>query len=59
MAAIGCLIPLVLMIIGAVAGSAIGGRTVGVWGGAIGVVVGVAAMLLMWWLFERAKNLPE
>lgn len=59
MAAVGCLIPLLLMIGGAAIGGAIGGRTAGVWGGGVGLVVGIAAMLWVLWLFGRARNLPE
>jgi|KBSSwiStaDraftv2_1062776.scaffolds.fasta_scaffold1418042_1 hypothetical protein len=60
MFAIGCLIPLVLLAVGAVAGGLLGGTTAGLWGGAGGFVVGVVAMVAVLGLFERAKgNRPE
>ncbi len=60
MFAIGCLIPLVLLAVGAVAGGLLGGTTAGLWGGAGGFVVGVVAMAAVLGLFERAKgNRPE
>jgi hypothetical protein len=60
MFAIGCLIPFVLLGIGAVAGGLLGGTTAGLWGGVGGFVVGVLAMAAMLGLFERAKgDLPE
>jgi hypothetical protein len=60
MFAIGCLIPFVLLGIGAVAGGLLGGTNAGLWGGAGGFVVGVVAMAAVLGLFERAKgDLPE
>ena len=60
MFAIGCLIPLVLMAVGAAAGVLLGGMTAGLWVGAGGFVVGLVAMLALLGMFERAKgDLPE
>ena len=60
MAAIGCLFPFVLLLIGVTAGGAIGGATAGLWGGAAGFVVGLFLMLAVMRIFKRAKRgLPE
>jgi hypothetical protein len=60
MFAVGCLIPFVLMAVGAAAGALLGGTTAGLWGGAGGFIVGVVAMVALLEVFERAKNdLPE
>jgi hypothetical protein len=60
MFAIGCLLPFVLLAIGAVAGGLLGGTTAGLWGAGGGFVVGIAAMLVILGVFERAKDdLPE
>ena len=60
MFAIGCLIPFVLMAVGAAAGGLLGGTTAGLWGGAGGFIVGLIAMVALLEMFERAKgDLPE
>jgi hypothetical protein len=56
MAAIGCMIPIVLLVAGAAAGGIAGGTTAGLWGGAIGFGVGVILLLILLWLFDRARN---
>jgi hypothetical protein len=58
--AIGCLIPFVLLIAGAVAGAMWGGTTYGIWTAAAGFAIGIVAMLLVVRAFDRARDdLPE
>jgi hypothetical protein len=56
MAAIGCVIPFLLML----AGAAIGAATAGDRGGLIGLVagflIGALVMALAYWSFQRARN---
>ena len=60
MPAIGCMIPFVVLIVGAGIGGAIGGTTFAVWGGIAGFVIGLLGALLALRAFERARdNLPE
>ena len=60
MAAIGCLLPLVLLVAGAAIGGVIGGTSGGIWGAVIGAALGIAAMLAMWRWFARARqDFPE
>lgn len=56
MVAIGCVIPFVLMLLGAGIGAAIAGDRGGLWGLVIGFLIGAAAMALAYWTFERARN---
>jgi hypothetical protein len=58
--AIGCLIPFVLLIVGAATGAMWGGTTYGIWGAAAGFAIGIVGMLLVMRAFERARDgLPE
>jgi hypothetical protein len=59
MPALGCLIPFVLLLVGAGAGGAIGGTTYAIWGGVAGLVIGGLAAFLALRVFERARRLPE
>jgi len=60
MAAVGCLLPFVLLIVGAVIGGVIGGTPAGLWGAGIGAGVGLAAMLAALRWFDRTRtNWPE
>jgi tellurite resistance protein TehA-like permease len=60
MPALGCLIPFVLLIVGAAIGGAIGGTRPAIWGGVAGFAIGLLCALVALRLFERAKNsLPE
>jgi hypothetical protein len=60
MPALGCLIPFVLLLVGAAAGGYIGGTTYAIWGGAVGLVVGGLGAVLALRMFDRARdNLPE
>ena len=56
MPALGCLIPFVLMIVGAAVGGAIGGTRPAIWGGAAGFVIGLLGALLALKVFERARD---
>lgn len=60
MLAVGCLIPFVLIIAGAAIGWAVGG---GQWdsivGAAIGAAVGIAAMLVLVWGWDRIAGRRE
>jgi hypothetical protein len=60
MPALGCLIPFVLLIVGAGIGGVIGGTTYAIWGAAAGFVIGGLGAALALRLFERARDdLPE
>ena len=60
MPALGCLIPFVLLFVGAGIGGVIGGSAYALWGAAAGFVVGLLGALLALRLFERARDsLPE
>ena len=60
MPALGCLIPFVLLIVGAAIGGAVGGTRAAIWGGIAGCVVGLACALVGLRLFTRARSsLPE
>jgi hypothetical protein len=56
MLAIGCLIPVILAIVGGAVGFAIGSSAAGLWGGAAGFAVGLAALVAVVWAFEREKK---
>jgi len=56
MLAVGCLIPLVLIVVGGAAGWAIGGQHDELVGAAGGGVIGVAAMIALVWGWERIRN---
>ena len=56
MPALGCLFVLVLLLVGAIAGGAIGGTTYAVWGGVAGLVVGGLAAFLVGRQYERERN---
>ena len=56
MVAIGCVIPFVLMLLGAAIGAAIAGDRGGLWGLVAGFLIGAACMALAYWIFERARN---
>jgi hypothetical protein len=60
MAAIGCLLPFMLLALGAIVGGVVGGVTMGLWCGAAGLAVGIVLMLVALRAFDRARdNLPE
>jgi hypothetical protein len=60
MPAIGCLVPFVLLIVGAGIGGAIGGTAFAIWGGVAGFVIGLLGALLALRIFERARDsIPE
>lgn len=56
MPALGCLIPFVLLIVGAAVGGAIGGTRYAIWGGVVGFAIGLLGALAALRLFEGAKN---
>jgi hypothetical protein len=56
MLAIGCLLPLVLVLAGSGIGVALGSTVGGIWGGAAGLVIGCAGLLAMLWGLERIKH---
>ncbi len=53
MLAVGCLIPFVLILAGAVGGWALGGQTDAIVGAVAGGAIGVAAMLALAWGWEK------
>jgi len=56
MVALGCLIPIVLIIAGAGAGGAIGGSHAAMLGAIAGATIGAIAMVAMLWGFERIRD---
>jgi hypothetical protein len=56
MPALGCLIPFLLMIVGAAVGGAIGGTRPAILGGGTGFVIGLLCVLLALRVFERARD---
>jgi hypothetical protein len=54
--AVGCLIPIVLIIAGAVAGTAIGGQHDAIIAAVAGGVIGIAAMIALLWGWERIRS---
>lgn len=56
MLAVGCLIPFVLIVAGAVGGWALGGHTDAILGAIAGGVVGVAAMVALAWGWEKVVS---
>ena len=58
-ALLGCLIPFVLLLVGAIAGAAVGGSTYAIWGSVAGFVVGGLAAFLALRGYERAVHRPE
>jgi hypothetical protein len=56
MAALGCLLVLGLLLVGAIAGGAIGGTIYAIWGGVAGIAVGVLAALFLVREYERERN---
>lgn len=59
MLAIGCLIPLVLMAVGAVGGWAIGGQRGSIIGAVAGAAIGGAAMVALAWGWEKIVSRRE
>jgi hypothetical protein len=56
MVALGCLIPIVLIIAGAAAGGAIAGSHAAMLGAIAGAVIGAIAMVAMLWGFDRIRD---
>lgn len=56
MLAIGCLIPIVLMIAGATVGGVVSGGHDAAWGALAGAAIGLAAMIALLWGFERIRG---
>jgi len=56
MAAVGCLIPFVLMIAGAAAGGVVSGGHDAILGGVAGAAIGLVAMIALLWGFERIRG---
>lgn len=57
MLAIGCFLPMVLLIVGGCAGAVIGTTTAAsLWGAGAGFVIGCAGLAGMFWGFERMRN---
>lgn len=56
MAAIGCLLPFLLLIAGGAVGGLIGGTRDGLWGGGIGLVIGLIGTAVMLRVFGQARN---
>lgn len=56
MLALGCLMPLVLLVVGALLGSAIAGQHGGIWGSIIGFASGVGILLGLLWAMQRIRR---
>ncbi len=52
----GCLVPLVLLIVGGGIGEVVGGHAGAYYGGAIGLLVGAVAMVVLIWMLSLAKR---
>jgi hypothetical protein len=60
MAALGCLLPVVLLLLGGGVGGAIGGSADAIWGGIAGFAIGVVGALLALRVFRGARDdLPD
>lgn len=53
---VGCLPPLILLILGAGIGALIGGSTDAVYGALIGLVIGLVVMVVLVWILMKARN---
>jgi hypothetical protein len=56
MAALGCLLPIVMMILGAVVGAAVGGYHAGIVGLIAGLAVGIVGGIALFWGLARAEE---
>jgi hypothetical protein len=56
MVAVGCIVPFILMLLGAGIGAWTGGDRGGLIGLVAGFLIGAAVMALGFWSFERARN---
>jgi hypothetical protein len=54
--AVGCLIPLVLLVVGAAAGWAFGGQHGSILGAVGGGIVGTVAMIALLWGWDRIRD---
>jgi hypothetical protein len=55
-AMVGCLPPLILLILGAGIGALIGGSTDAVYGGLVGLAIGLVVMVVLVWILMKARN---
>ena len=56
MVAVGCLIPIVLIIAGAAAGGVISGSHAAMLGAIGGAIIGAVAMIGVLWAFDRIRD---
>ena len=56
MVGVGCLLPLILLIAGAVVGHGLGGPEAVPWGALLGFAVGALALACVGWLVARIKH---
>jgi hypothetical protein len=60
MAALGCLLPFLLLLLGGGIGGVLGGTAEAIWGGMAGFAIGLLGGLLALRIFRRARDgLPE
>ena len=59
MPALGCMVVLALLLVGAIAGGAIGGTIYAICGGTAGLAVGGLAAFLVTREYERERDLSE
>jgi hypothetical protein len=56
MLAIGCLLPVITLIVGGAIGFAIGGASAPLWGGGAGLIIGLVLMIFLLFGFERLRS---
>ncbi|HSU04043.1 MAG TPA: hypothetical protein VLI93_00580 [Acetobacteraceae bacterium] len=56
MLAIGCFIPVLLLVAGGAVGLFIGGNAAGLWSAAVGFVLGCILLIALLWGYERVTN---
>ena len=53
---IGCLFPLLLLLIGGAVGAELGGVNGEYWGGGLGFAVGMAMVVALFWMLKQSRH---
>jgi hypothetical protein len=53
---IGCLVPVLLLLVGGRVGGLVAGENGRIWGGSIGFLIGIAAFVVLIGLLARARH---